>query len=172
MRLIPDKRSIYFLFDRLSFGKREQNAVLILLSLLILVELSALLIPYLLPKSESNYEKINALVAQKVALMQAKEDSILKYQYLPTQESLAELEQKKSSREKKVKRNFEINPILLNEATISELESLPGIGPKMAQLIVDYRIKNGEFSTIDELKKVKGIGAKKLEKLKPFLKLN
>lgn len=170
MSFLPNKRKIYFLFDRLSFGKREQNAILVLLSLLILVELSSYLIPHFLPESKNNYDEINTLVAQKTALLQAKQDSILKYQYLPTQESLAELDQIKA--DKKEKKKKKLAPMLLNEASVSELIALPGIGPKMAQQIVDYRLKNGKFSTLDELKKIKGIGVKKLEQIKPFLILD
>lgn len=53
----------------------------------------------------------------------------------------------------------------INTATVSELESLPGIGPNLAQAIIDYRSKNGAFQNIGELTSVSGIGAAKLEKI-------
>ena len=59
--------------------------------------------------------------------------------------------------------------ININTATKDELVSLPGIGPAKAQAIVDYRKAHGPFKTVDELKDVKGIGAKRFEKLKPDL---
>ena len=62
--------------------------------------------------------------------------------------------------------------ISLNKATCEELNRLPGIGPIMAERIVEYREKCGEFRSIEELVEVRGIGEKTLEKLKPYLELN
>ena len=59
--------------------------------------------------------------------------------------------------------------ININTATNDELVSLPGIGPAKAQAILDYRKAHGPFKTVEELKDVKGIGAKRFEKLKPEL---
>jgi competence protein ComEA len=57
----------------------------------------------------------------------------------------------------------------LNTATAAQLESLPGIGPKTAERIVEYREKNGNFKKIEELMNVKGIGEKSFLKLKDRL---
>ncbi len=59
----------------------------------------------------------------------------------------------------------------VNEAGSERLQTLPGIGPAYAKRLIQYREKNGEFNTAEELKKIKGIGEKRLEKLKPFIKL-
>jgi competence protein ComEA len=57
----------------------------------------------------------------------------------------------------------------LNTATKEELVALSGIGPAKAQAILDYRSQHGGFKTVEELKDVKGIGARRFEKLKPEL---
>jgi competence protein ComEA len=60
-------------------------------------------------------------------------------------------------------------PVNLNTATAAQIETLPGIGPKAAQRIIEYRQKNGGFKKIEELMNVKGIGEKSFLKLKPLV---
>ena len=55
----------------------------------------------------------------------------------------------------------------LNTATATQIATLPGVGEKAAQRIIEYREKNGGFKKIEELMNVKGIGEKSFLKLKP-----
>ena len=57
----------------------------------------------------------------------------------------------------------------LNTATAEDLEALPGVGPVLAQRIVAHRVAHGNFRNIAELLEVSGIGAKKLEALRPLI---
>lgn len=62
-------------------------------------------------------------------------------------------------------------PININTATLEELVLLPGIGPTLAQRILDFREEIGSFRHIDELLDVKGIGEKKLAKIREYITL-
>jgi competence protein ComEA len=58
----------------------------------------------------------------------------------------------------------------LNKATLDDLQRLPGVGPAMAERILEYRKEAGKFTEIAELRQVKGIGEKKYAKLEPFVR--
>ena len=57
------------------------------------------------------------------------------------------------------------NPVNINTATAKQLQTLPGIGPELAQRILDYREKNGLFSAAVELSNIPGFGINRLEDL-------
>ena len=59
----------------------------------------------------------------------------------------------------------------LNKATAKELTAIPGIGEAIAQRIVDFRDKEGPFRRVEDLMKVKGIGEKSFQKIRPYVKV-
>lgn len=61
--------------------------------------------------------------------------------------------------------------ISINSATLAQLMSLPGIGEKTAQKIIEYRNVQGCFLTLEELKLINGIGDAKYEKILPYITL-
>ena len=65
--------------------------------------------------------------------------------------------------------NKESKKVNLNKASLEELKQVKGLGAKRAQDIIDHRETNGKFKSVDELKKVSGIGAKTIEKLKEYV---
>jgi len=69
----------------------------------------------------------------------------------------------------KTKKKLSEKSININSAGQLKLEKLPGIGPKTAQAIINYREQNGPFSKLEQLKKVKRIGPKTLQKISPYI---
>lgn len=59
--------------------------------------------------------------------------------------------------------------ININTASAEELDTLPGIGPALAQRIIDYRTANGHFRSIEDIKQVSGIGDRRYEQLKNLI---
>ena len=57
----------------------------------------------------------------------------------------------------------------INTASQSELDGLPGIGPSIAQRIIEYREENGNFQKIEDLQNVKGIGYAKYSEIKDYV---
>jgi competence protein ComEA len=60
-------------------------------------------------------------------------------------------------------------PIPVNQAKAEDFDRLPGIGPGLAQRIVDHREQQGPFPDLESLKEVKGIKEKTLEKIRPYV---
>ncbi|MCA6091449.1 ComEA family DNA-binding protein [Streptomyces sp. SCA3-4] len=60
-------------------------------------------------------------------------------------------------------------PVSLNSATLEQLDALPGVGPVLAQHILDYRTRHGGFRSVADLRKVNGIGARRFTDLKPLV---
>jgi competence protein ComEA len=65
----------------------------------------------------------------------------------------------------------ETRPVNINTASVAELTALQGIGESKAKAIVDFREKNGNFKSIEDLKLVVGIGDKLFEQLRPQVTL-
>lgn len=63
----------------------------------------------------------------------------------------------------------ENNKVNINSANQTELETLPGIGPSLAQRIIEYRKQNGKFQKIEDIQNVKGIGNSKYSNIKEFI---
>jgi competence protein ComEA len=62
-------------------------------------------------------------------------------------------------------------PVNINTAGVEDFDILPGVGPKTAQAIVEFRETHGKFSSLEDLLQVRGIGPKKFDSLRPHITL-
>ena len=69
-------------------------------------------------------------------------------------------------------KRFHQSSLDVNRATEQDFDALPGIGPKLAERIVEYRQSVGTFRSLDELRAVKGIGNKKFERIRPLVRVS
>ncbi|GHA92780.1 hypothetical protein GCM10010392_19080 [Streptomyces clavifer] len=61
-------------------------------------------------------------------------------------------------------------PVSLSTATVEQLDTLPGVGPVLAQHIIDYRTEHGGYRSVDELREVDGIGDRRFADLRPLVR--
>ncbi len=61
-------------------------------------------------------------------------------------------------------------PVSLNTATVEQLDTLPGVGPVLAQHIIDHRTEHGGFRSVSELREVSGIGERRFADLEPLVR--
>jgi len=87
---------------------------------------------------------------------------------LSRRDSLMRATRRDSTREEK-RRSIAPHSININTATKEELLLLPGIGEQYADRIILSREDSGNYTTIEEIMRVKGIGKKTLEKIRPFV---
>ena len=146
-----------------SFNRNEQIILLLLCGVLIV----GIVIRYLDSKDP---DRIPDFEVRKNAVEVPPQEEVEVHQYL----SPAKADGKEDASKKKEK--VEISPagelIDINSATAKEFERLPRIGPQLAGRIVAYREENGAFKRIDDITKVKGIGSKTLDRLRPHLTMS
>jgi comEA protein len=156
------KRDLFFWIEKLQITRKERVVISALLVIIVIMAVITSIVKQQSIYSSENYESIRNEFESKSAAIKAKKlDELKKY---TTQENLV--------------KNKELNEVVtdtiiinINTASKVELQKLKGVGETYAQRIVDYRVENGEFKTIDELLNVKGIGKKRLEDIKAFIKL-
>lgn len=167
------RRRLFFWFEKLKITPGERYAVAVLL--LILVGLSTA--PALLPPPSPAYgpEDYRELDRRFKALSPGRRDSTgdseASLEISPVPGTLKIGTRPDTVRGDSAQAAGSDSLININTADAATLQRLPGIGPVYASRIVAYRETFGSFETVGELVNIRGIGEKRLEKIKPFIKL-
>ncbi|MCW9706972.1 ComEA family DNA-binding protein [Fodinibius salsisoli] len=176
------KRRIFFFLERLKVTPAERKAISTLMVLLILLAICNLALKPSNPLQDEQYAELKQRFQERTAKLQAEKAARME-RYFPPERKAASMmaiadtieadttDEKSDSETKETTTKADKSRINVNKADRETLKTLPGIGPAYSKRIIEYRQKNGGFKTIEELKKIKGIGEKRLEKLKPFVKL-
>lgn len=172
------KRRIFFWLERLKISPAERKTISGLLILLVILGGLNMALTPSVPFGDGDYLELEKQFKKRTAMLQAEEEELMK-QYFPKEKeqvSIAmtdtvEADTLGEDLTKKHEQGTQKEQININSASKEVLKTLPGIGPAYAQRIIDYRNNNDGFESIQELKKIKGIAQKRLDKLKPFIKL-
>lgn len=152
-------RRLFFWFEKLKITPAERYAVSALLALFVLLSAASALLPRPAPVyGPEDYreldERFEVLSPAERPEPEASPDTL-------ESDSLS-MENRGPGEEKRIN---------VNTADSVLLQRLSGIGPVYASRLIAYRETFGDFETLDELLNIKGIGKKRLEKIKPFIKL-
>ncbi len=159
------KRQFFFWIDKLQITKQERISVTVLFGIIVMLLIANVFIREKVVPAPENHAELQAEFERRSALIKAEE-----------QKTEARYRGEEIAAEKEAGQMVEPPKsamiININSASSEELQSLPGIGKTYAQRIIEYRETNGDFVSVEDLVKVRGIGGKTLEKLKPFITID
>ena len=164
------KRTIFFWLEKLKISRAERYAITVLVILLVtLMGINAIVTPSA-PFEQDRYRKIDEKFRRRSTLLKQKEQQILaRYQVEDAPAEPAESAAADTFPNPPKKAAAKGSLIDINAADGKTLQRLPGIGPSYAGHILKYRRRNGGFKAKEELLRINGIGAKRLQKISPLI---
>lgn len=172
------KRNLFFWLEKLQISRKERIAFVLLMAILVVLFSLSLFLQSSFQYDQDEYDEIVAEFEKRSALIhQQEKEQEAKYLPQPTVNEVKEqpLETQITSIESEtipdVEETLAPASININTASSAELQKLDGIGPSYARNIINYREANGGFDSIDELINVNGIGEKRLENIRLYIKL-
>ncbi|MBN2425639.1 MAG: helix-hairpin-helix domain-containing protein [Calditrichaceae bacterium] len=148
----------------ISLTNSEKRALIIVISVIFLSILIQWILPHEVRSDLYDYTYQDSLFTA------ASRDTVQNKTY---QEKSSEEKKQKDNKKAEIKKKTSaLKPFNINTATYDQLIQLPGIGKVTANEILNYQKEFGPFRTLEELKKVKRIGPKTLEKIRPFIYLS
>lgn len=173
------KRRLFFLLEKLEIKRSERIAISILLILLVILSGWLTFNEPDANYNEERYEELEQVFKEKTE--QAKEEKeMIMARYEPTRDvpvAMSVRGEESPQPNLKDTTDNEDEPvdvtdvININTATNNRLQELPGVGPAYAERIVTWREENGAFTSKEQLREIKGIGEKRLARIKPLVTL-
>jgi comEA protein len=174
------RRKLFFLMERLEISRSERIAVSVLMILLVFsTSIWTMVQPYA-NYDEENYAELERIFAERSRLQKQEMESILA-RYEPQPHDGLYLTEAKIEAPRDTVREDSTETdqgsertgtlININRAGEKKLQELPGIGPAYASRIVQWRDQNGDFTDKNQLLEIRGIGEKRLAKIKPLITL-
>lgn len=148
-----------------TFTKLESRAI-ILIIMAILVGTVIKIVKNQATSNSFDFESFDKEFIYKTSFYQTATDLVIEDSTISG--TTEDTHTKKNEKGKK-EQNLKEKSININTATKEELVKLPGVGPSTAEKIIEYREKINGFKKIEDIMKVKGIGQKKFEKMKPYI---
>lgn len=176
------KRRVFFWLEKLKVTPAERKAISGLTIVLVALAAGNMVFSSPEPFGEDQYVKLEKQFRERTAQLNVEKEKQMERYYPSVKEEavmtvVSDTVPEDSTTEERSEPPVEKNEkhqdelVNVNTAGRERLKTLPGIGPAYSKRIMSYRETHGGFKTVEELKKIKGIGEKRLEKLKPFIKL-
>lgn len=171
------KRKLFFLIDKLHI-RRSERIVLSIMMLITLILTAVITFIDLSPSPDRyDYSDLEQVFHERSAVQQAEHDAIMA-RYTPITPGQLAADESDTENDVKTYKNLEpehaiadTNRININKADAEELQKLPGIGPAYATRIIEWREKNGDFESADQLLEIRGIGPARLENIRDLVVL-
>jgi len=172
------KRKLFYLLERLQIKRSERIAISLLMVLTVIMTFAYANTDLFIPEPEFDYSVSDSIFAAKSAQLASEREMILE-RYRPVDDvqlagtSLIDVKIDTIPPDSTKQNTNEVSNSLININTASaeKLQELPGIGPAYSTRIIEWRNKNGQFFSKEQLLEIKGIGEKRLEAIKPLITL-
>jgi len=170
------RRKLFFILEKLEINRSERIAISLLLMMLMVTSLMFAIAEPKLNYDPKHYEELEQIFLERSQRVDSEREEIL-VRYRPViaasgRDRVNDPEAGLLTETESMQPNA-VDPkrININRAGLDELQQLPGIGPAYAERIISWREENGEFTTVEQLLEIRGIGERRLEQIRPLIKL-